>query len=143
MVKKVKFDVLNWDEKDLHNASPVITAKIDMFTVTLLIDTGASISFIDEKFVKKHTYLKHMVTKCTDGGYNLEKHTEANITSKELVTKNFKFGRALFEHRFVLAKLDGGDVSGDRGYDAIIGFDFLKKYKMCIDFHTQVITFHI
>ena len=55
---RVPIRLIQWDKTNPHNAVPIVEVKIDMTTCLLLIDTGASVSFLDAKFVETRPELK-------------------------------------------------------------------------------------
>lgn len=129
----LEMEIINWDKEDIFNSSPIIEAKIDMTTCVLLIDTGASISFIDKKFLKK----QHLLRLCVEKG---EKTYLSNMlggvseSTNVLNTKNLILGNNKFEHEFKVIDLNIDHRNKELIYDGILGFDFLLRNKVALNF---------
>lgn len=126
-------EIINWDSSDIFNSSPIIKAKIDMTTCLLLVDTGASVSFIDKKFLKK----QHLLKTCIEKG---EKMYLANMlggvskSTNVLRTKNLTFGDKKFEQEFQVIDLNIDHRNKALVYHGILGFDFLLRNKILLNF---------
>jgi len=124
---------INWDSEDITNSSPILLVSINMVKITLLIDTGASLSFMDRRFVDKNTMLKLFEVK-------RDKSWIVNALGKEVVvdsilhTKNMHINGAVFEHDFVIMDLDAYHENKDMVYHGIVGFDFLIRHGITLDF---------
>lgn len=130
---KIQMEILNWEKEDIFNSSPVIRAKIDMSPITLLIDTGASISFIDKKFVEKHNILKNFIEK---GGHTYFANMLGGTAKSDKIvkTKNLTFSKKNFEHEFQIIDLNICTENQDLVYHGILGFDFLMRHKVELNF---------
>lgn len=130
---RFEMEIINWDNDDLFNSSPIIKAKIDMTTCYLLIDTGASISFIDKKFLDKQPLLKNFVEK-GDRVYLSNMIGGVSKSTKIVRTKNLTFGGKKYEHDFNIVDLNISQENKELVYHGILGFDFLVKHKVVLNF---------
>lgn len=128
---KVKLDVGHFDdpEKNEYNIGLFLNALIEGYDVRLLVDTGASLSFLDQGWVKKHPRLKYFLSD-DDFVYEVSA-TGSNVKSnKKLQVDKFKVGNRIFEQNFKILPLN---IEDKDAYIGIIGMDFLAKHQIIID----------
>lgn len=137
MAKKqieVDINIYNWEKGNLYNSSPLITGKIDMVPITFLIDTGASISFINKSFIEGHPRL-NFTKEIGEKKYLLNMLGEGANSNEIIFTKNLTFGKQKFEQEFCLIDLHKPNDGKASIYQGIIGFDFLMQNKIKLNFH--------
>lgn len=130
-----KLFYFNWNRENLYNTSPFIEMKIEGKPYMFLVDTGCSISFIDNSIVNKRLDLLVKIEEDkTAGIINLNGGTmEVNrsVTTDKLTFKDLK--KELI-HKFYVADLGIETNNKDFTYQGIIGFDFILKYRLNFDF---------
>ncbi len=97
----------------------LVNAYVDGSSVTLLLDTGASITTIDANLISNLKVLKENVTFHTAGGDISESIFQANSFSiAEVSLDNFRIS---------------GSSYPSRNYDGLLGMNFFSKFKFKID----------
>lgn len=130
----------HWDNlEDSPNCCPILSCELDGVRVSLLIDTGASTSFLDLKFINKHPKLKKQVS-LGKYDYDFNSLGGQNNTSKVLLTKNFSILSKQFEQEFKIMDLNLPKNSGTYPYVGILGFDFIVHHKITLNFKDFIIT---
>lgn len=131
--RTLEMEIINWDKGDIFNSSPVIEARIDMTPCLLLIDTGASVSFIDNKFLKKQPLLKTFIEK-GDTTFLCNMLGGVSKSTNIIKTKNLTFGGKTYEHQFQVLDLNIDHRNKELIYHGILGFDFLLRNKVVLNF---------
>lgn len=125
----VPLNYVQWSEEDKYNVSPVFDIVINRKKHQILLDTGASICFIDRDFVEANKYLRER--KQPTNKPEFEAHTVGGISSIDffIPNLNFKIGTTVFIEDFYI--IDVGENSDT--FCGLVGFNFLMKNKINID----------
>lgn len=97
--------------------------------VSLLIDTGAQVSFIKEEVVKKEEICESEKQKIRGVISKVSGETLGTIEA------NLTINNEKFKHKFQVVN-DQFSV----GYEGILGSDFLNNYNGCIDYENRIMT---
>ena len=138
-MERLQIDIHKLDKLDGHNSCPIIVGKIDMCSVRFLIDTGASLSYIDKSFVKKHPLLSNFV-EVTDVMCVTNMVGGVTNSCEVLNTENLIFKTGKYSGTFNLIDLNQGIENEDIIYDSILGLDFLLSYGIKLDFSRNTFT---
>lgn len=105
----------------LNNNLPTIKCCINSYFVNALVDSGASVSLINQRYVNNVKRISNYNVMCTNGS-NLE------IMGK--ISCEIKFNNVSILHNFLVPK--------NLKYDAIIGYDFLSKHNCILDMFNKL-----
>lgn len=126
---KIPFDVYLWDENNMGNASPVVVAKIGQKKYKFLVDTGASVCFLDKSVCLENRSLNKRITKKDEIHISLTVMGEFKSLDEKIENVCLKMNGSDFYENFYL--MDLGDDT--EYYDGIIGFNFLYKHKISLN----------
>lgn len=133
-------NLFHWDNiKDSPNCCPVLSCVLDGVKVSMLIDTGASCSFMDQKFINRNPTLKKQLV-LGKYDYDVTSMGGQNKASKVLLIKNFSILSRHFEVEFKVAELNLPKIDGTYPYVGILGFDFIMQNKITLNFKDFIIT---
>ena len=136
---RVPIRLIQWDKTNPYNAVPIVEVKIDMTTCLLLIDTGASVSFLDAKFVETRPELKIFIEK--GDIIEVDSFEKSNKkVSKVIHTKNLTIRNATFEHILYVMPLNISFKNKELNYHGILGSDFLLEHKAIINLENLTMT---
>jgi predicted aspartyl protease len=112
----------------------IVTARIGNSVLDLVLDTGASHTFINFGVLIKEGYrmgdTKGLVPVETANGIIYANRYEiTKITSIGIVKENFEVTSYIFD-------------DPETNYQGVLGLDFLEKMKFCIDLYTNEISIH-
>jgi hypothetical protein len=112
----------------------IIIAKIDGYDVRLALDTGASNTIIDLTALMIAGYHKNNIQETVEletakGSIDADIYTIQEIQALGITQNNFKVCSYDFLINGVLTEIDG-----------VLGIDFFKNKKICIDFSKFEIT---
>lgn len=131
---KMNYEYYDGDKSDPHNFYPVVVCTINGVKVSLLVDTGASASYLDRSFVDKHPELKNCVEKLESlviNTFNQDTDAIGLLTST-----NFKFGRMRFVEAFFITHIH--KHSTDK-YDGMLGMTFFSAYNCVLNIPEKII----
>lgn len=115
---------------------PVITLENNGTLYNFLVDTGASLSVVDEGVLKSITHTPINVTKSQMYGI------DGNIITVDFVKINLKYKDNEFVEAFQVTTIPGFDnIEKDDGVrlSGILGCSFFNRYKSEIDFKNLII----
>ena len=132
---KVPARVYAMEHHEVTDSSAVIEGKLSIFrrTASVLIDPGATHSFVNLAF------MAHIDVKAEKLPYDLEIKTP--ITNKSIIANMMYKGCEVWigERKLSVDLIE----LALKGYDIILGMDWLAKYHACLDCDTKKVDFHI
>ncbi|NGX46865.1 MAG: hypothetical protein K1000chlam3_00232 [Chlamydiae bacterium] len=105
---------------DLENCGIVLKIKNDLGTLRFLIDTGATISIIKTDFLRERALDK-------------DSYNNSCFKSSTFVLGNYDYGKKNLYPFDITPKL--------RGFDGVLGMDFLREHAFYIDFQNRFVYF--
>lgn len=126
-------DLLNWDNDDMLNCSPVLKCKLNGVEVTLLLDSGASISFLDKAFLLRTPALKPLLQKGKHA-YHCNGFGASKSVNEIAIIETLTFASKRYVHEFKVTDLNLPKNNKGVLYHGIIGFDFLAMHKLTLNF---------
>lgn len=117
------------------NDETTISVYIQIATrkVTLLVDTGSSVSLLNANVLKKNIHL------AKNKKIELTSATGHNALTLGLCSSKIKLSNYIITHDFHIYD----NIAIPVKYDGIIGFDFLKEFNCVLDFDKNVLSFKI
>ncbi|PVZ96545.1 hypothetical protein BB558_007546, partial [Smittium angustum] len=114
--KEAKLEEILSVENKFNSKRPILIGKINNNSVQVLLDSGASTSFISKNLVKNLNLKRNEI-------YNVSTYVANgnNISIKQECIIKLKLGKNEFELKVYVFPLDKVDI--------ILGFDWWKKYK--------------
>lgn len=114
---------------DLRNGHVVLTAAVDGHEATLIVDTGSGHGSLDAAFAERAGIRPDA------GSPTAEVHGTGKVAATLATVADFRVGPLAFREQKVLL-LPLAAVSRASGYavDGVLGWDFLRRYVVRIDF---------
>lgn len=133
-ILKMHYLYYDGDKSNPHNCYPIVKCTINGVKLNLLIDTGASSSYLEKDFVEKHPKLKSLMQpletlKIGSVMYDIE-------SSHFLQTEKLLIDGKRFIEGFYVAPLN--IYKGDK-YDGMLGMTFFASYGALIDIKNKEI----